>query len=220
MEPRAFESAERMRSDLERGLHGPETFRAALLEVAKTERDAWLDVALGLAEPPADSAELPRGCVPYLPCGVDALLQTVGAADVTAEDVFVDIGAGAGRAADAVQLLTGATAIGLEIQPELVRAARELGARLGLSRMTTVECDARTPAGSITSGSVFFLYCPFSGEHLTPLLAALEHVARTRPLRIVCVDVELPARPWLALASRHDGIAVHRSTFAVDAEPR
>jgi hypothetical protein len=213
VEPRAFESAERMRSGLERGLHEPATFRAALLAVAKSERDSWVNVALGLADPPADGAELPRGCVPYLPCGVDALLEAVDAAGVTAADVFVDVGSGAGRAAAVVQLLTGATVIGLEIQAALVHAARELTTRLGLSRMTTFECDARTPPNSIATGSVFFLYCPFSGAHLTPLLAALELVAGTRPLRIVCVDVELPARPWLALATSRRGIAVHRSTF-------
>jgi SAM-dependent methyltransferase len=211
----ALESAERMRGALERGLHGPATFRAALLEVAKTERDAWVNVALGLAEPPEDGAELPRGCVPYLPCGVDALLQTVDAAGVTADDVFVDVGSGAGRAAAVVHLLTGATAIGLEIQAELARAARELSARLQLSRVTTFECDARAPGSAIASGTVFFLYCPFSGEHLTPLLAALELVARTRPLRIACVDVELPERPWLARASfRHAAVALYRSAPA------
>lgn len=215
MERRAFESAERMRRALERGLPEPAAFRAALLAIAKDERDSWVNVALGLAEPPVDAAELPRGCVPYLPCGVDALLQTVDVAGVSADDVFVDVGAGAGRAAAVVQLLTGATVLGLEIQPELVRAARELGTRLSLSRMTLLECDARTPPSSIASGSVVFLYCPFSGEHLTPLLDALERVARTRPLRIACVDVELPERPWLTRAAApHGTVTLYRSTTA------
>ena len=53
-----------------------------------------------------------------------------------------------GRALSFVHLLTGATAIGVEIQPELVRAARERAARLRLSRLTTLEGDATSIMGA------------------------------------------------------------------------
>jgi SAM-dependent methyltransferase len=207
------ESAEQLRSWIERGQHDPPAFRAALLRVPPTERDAWLDLVLGLDELPEDGPELPRECVPYLPCPVDALLRMVDQAPVRASDVFVDIGSGLGRAAALVPLLTGAAAIGLEIQPGLVRIARDLATRLLGSRISFVEGDAVELAGSVTIGSVFFLYCPFSGDRLVKVLAALEPIARTRRIRVCSVDLPLPPCSWLKLDPQLSGdLAIHRST--------
>lgn len=195
------QSAERMRERITSAPPTPAGFRAALSSVPAAERDAWLDVVLGLDAIPDDGPELPRGCVPYLPCGVDVLLRMVEHAGVRDSDVFVDIGAGVGRAAALVHLLTGASAIGLEIQPALVRVSRDLIARLGSRRVTAIEGDAVTLTGSVTSGSVFLLYCPFSGERLAKVLDALEGIARTRQIRVCCVDLPLPPRAWLTLVS-------------------
>src|SRR5690348_8469755 len=164
MDDRGRASARRIRFLIERGLVSPSTFRPALLEIAPPERDAWLNLALDLAEPPDDGPELPRGCVPYLPCPVNALLRMVDEADVRSSEVFVDVGSGVGRAATLVHLLTGAAAIGLEIQPRLASASRDLAARLPVRRVATIEGDATRMAGLLWVGSVFFLYCPFSGE--------------------------------------------------------
>jgi SAM-dependent methyltransferase len=207
------ESAERVRSLIERGQHYPATFRAALLSVPPTARDAWLDRVFGLGEIPDDSPELPRDGVPYLPCPVDALLRMVEQAPVRASDVFVDVGSGLGRAAALVHLLTGAAAIGLEIQPGLVHLARELATRLLVSRISSVEGDAAKLARFITIGSVFFLYCPFSGERLAMVLAHLEAIARTRMIRVCCVDLPLPPCSWLTLEPPLSGdLAIYRST--------
>jgi SAM-dependent methyltransferase len=208
------ESAEQVRSRIERGQHDPSTFRAALLRVPPTERDAWLDLVLGLGELPDDGPELPRDGVPYLPSSVDVLLRMVEQAPVRASDVFVDVGSGVGRAAALVHLLTGAAAIGVEIQPGLVRAARGLAARLLASRVSYVEGDAAQLAGLVTIGSVFFLYCPFSGDRLTKVLADIESIARTRMIRICCVDLPLPPCSWLTLAPHVSGdLAIYRSTL-------
>jgi SAM-dependent methyltransferase len=206
------ESAEHVRSLIERGQHDPSTFRAALLRVPPTERDAWLDLVLGLDDLPDDGPELPRDCVPYLPCPVDALLRMVEQAPVRASDVFVDIGSGLGRSAALVHLLTGAAAIGVEIQPGLVRRARDLATRLLVSRISWVEGDAAQLVRFITIGSVFFLYCPFSGDRLAKVLADLEPIARTRMIRVCCVDLPLPPCPWLTLEPQLSGdLAIHRS---------
>jgi hypothetical protein len=173
-----------------------------------------VDAVLGLDELPDDGPDLPRECVPYLPCPVDALLRTVDKASVGPSDVFVDVGSGVGRAAATVHLLTGAAAIGLEIQRNLVCASRDLAARLPGCRMATIEGDASTTAGFVTVGTVFFLYCPFSGRRLLRLLAALEPIARTRPLRICCVDVPLPTLPWLVADPQCDGdLGIYRTTL-------
>jgi SAM-dependent methyltransferase len=207
--------AERVRAQIERGRSDPASFRAALLGVPALDRDAWLDRVLGLGELPDDDPALPAGCVPYLPCSVDALVQTVDQARVRASDVFVDVGAGLGRAAALVHLLTGATVIGLEIQPRLVAAARELAARLAVARRVTfVEGDAAKLAPVMAAGSVFFLYCPFSGERLANVVAGLEDVARARTIRVGCVDLPMPPVPWLAPEPAvSPGVAVYKSTL-------
>ena len=197
MEERFRRSAERARGSIERGLHDPSTFRAALVDVPVTERDGWLDLVFGLDPLHDDGPALPPDGVPYLPSSVDVLLRMVDASDLRASDVFVDVGSGPGRAMAFVHLLTGARAIGLEIQPALVRTARDLTSRLDLAGVSIIEGDAATLAGRVTTGSVFFFYCPFSGARLAKVLDDLEPIARTRTLRLCCVNLPLPPRRWL-----------------------
>jgi len=190
----------------------PAEFRAALAAVAPGERDAWLDLLFALDEIAPDDASLPRGCVPYLPAPIDKLIQIAEHAHVQASDVFVDIGSGVGRAAVAMHLMTGAAAIGLEIQPPLVRTARDLTARVGAERVVVVECDAARATDLMMTGSVFFLYCPFSGDRLAKVLGDVESVARTRPVRVCCLDLPLPECSWLELKAQPSaGLAIYRS---------
>ncbi|HEX4403446.1 MAG TPA: hypothetical protein VH560_01370 [Polyangia bacterium] len=205
-------NAESLRALVASSQVSPVAFRAAVERVPLGERDAWLDCVFGLDALPDDGPELPQGCVPYLPSSVDVLLRVVDRARVRADDVFVDIGAGLGRAAALVHLATGAAARGVEVQPALVRAARALSARLNLPRLSFVEGDARARGDTWVNGSVFFLYCPFSGERLARVLTDLERVARARPIRVCCVDVPLPPSTWLTLASPPSrDLAIYRS---------
>ena len=199
----------------------PNLFRATLLRVPHTERDAWVDSLFGLGELSRDGPDLPRGCVPYLPCAVDTLLRVVERAPVRPSDVFVDVGSGLGRAAALVHLLTGAPVVGLEIQAELVLAARDLMRRLRISRVSCIEGDAAKLTSVVDVGSVFFLYCPFSGDRLTKVLAALETVARTRMICVCAVDLPLPACPWLTLpeVAPPGDLAIYRSRFAPPGRP-
>jgi SAM-dependent methyltransferase len=214
VEVRHRESAERIRWQIERERHDRSEFRAALLSVPPTERDAWLDRVFGLSTLPDDGPDLPRGCVPYFPCSVDALLRMVEQAGVLSSDVFVDVGSGLGRAAAFVHLLTGAGVIGIEIQSGLVRAARDLATRLVVSRVSCIQGDAAKLTGFITIGSIFFLYCPFSGNRLVNVLVDLESIARTRMIRICCLDLPLPPCPWLTPEPRLSGdLAIYRSTL-------
>jgi hypothetical protein len=212
VEERDRASAERARSLIDRGLHDPADFRAALLSVKPAARDRWVDLVFGLGELLDDGPELPIGCVPYLPCSVDVLLRVIEHAPVRDSDVFVDVGSGVGRAAALVHLLTGASVVGLEIQARLVVAARELAARLLISRMSCAVGDAAKLTRLVTTGSVFFLYCPFGGERLAKVLADLECIASARTIRVCCVDLPLPPSDWLTLqAPRAGDLAIYRS---------
>jgi predicted RNA methylase len=136
----------------------------------------------------------------------------VDQARVRSSDVFVDVGSGLGRAAACVHLLTGAAVIGIEVQSRLVRAARELATRLVLPRVSYIEGDAATLTRVIATGSVFFFYCPFSGDRLVNLLGDLEVIARARPIRVCCLDLPLPPCPWLTLESPPTGdLSIYRS---------
>jgi hypothetical protein len=125
-------------------------------------------------------------------------------------DLFVDLGSGIGRATAFVHLMTGAATVGVEIQRGLALAARKLTGRLTLA---TIEGDASVLARFFPVATVFFLYCPFSGARLERTLSGIEVTARTRPLRVCCVDVPLLSRPWLSLEPQSRGdLAVYRTT--------
>ncbi|HUQ07910.1 MAG TPA: hypothetical protein VM261_35690 [Kofleriaceae bacterium] len=181
------------------------SFRDELLSHSPGARDAWVDRRFGIEELPDDGPSLPPLCVPYLPSPVDVILRMIEQADVRESDVFVDIGMGAGRTGALVQLLTGATVVGIEVQPELAQASRELAERLGIAeRMSCVVGDASVAVGQIADGSVYYLYCPFGGERLERVLAELEVAAATRPIRVCCLDLPLPPLAWLTLVGAAD----------------
>lgn len=200
-----------MRSSLVRGEASPSDFRAALADVPADERDAWLDLVFDIDDLPEDDPALPRGCVPYLPCSVATVLDALREADVTGDDVFVDVGAGLGRVALLTHLVCGAGCIGLEIQPRLVKAAREHAARLNAERVRYVEGDAADLVGRAAIGTVFFLYCPFGGARLERVLDQLHDIARARQLRVCCVGMPTLDRPWLAAVSTIADLVVYRS---------
>jgi hypothetical protein len=207
------DAALRLRSDLRSARLTPAAFSAALEEIPARSRDEWLDLLWDIEDLETDTPDLPRGCVPYLPCAVETVLNAVHQAGVTADDVFVDVGAGAGRAALLAHLKTGAGCIGLEIQAALARTAQARADWLGLTRLRFVAGDASDTIRFIRTGTVFFLYCPFGAERLQRFLDGLEDVARAKPIRACCVDMPPLERPWLTrLPSASPHIDVYRST--------
>lgn len=173
---------------------------AALLELIRSvpflERDLWVDELLGIDGTPPDVPDLPRGAVPYLPCGVDEILAMVLEVPLRADDELVDLGSGLGRVVILGHLLSGARARGVEIQEHLVRASRRSATELALSDVSFMHADAAEPDVDL-DGSVFFLYAPFNGEMLARVLHRLRDVARRRPIVLCAVGVELPGETWL-----------------------
>jgi hypothetical protein len=159
------------------------------------ERDAFVDQRLGIEAPPPD-ADLPRGSVPYLPCGVEEIVAFVRAVPVTRDDTFVDLGAGLGRVAMLVHLLTGARAHGIEIQEHLVRAAEKRARALGLAQVTFEHANVLDAA---LEGNVFFLYAPFNGPMLARACERLDEVAKERSVTIGTVDVVVDWKPRRAI---------------------
>jgi len=180
-----------------------------LSSVPPAERDPWVDLVLDFRELPDDEA-LPHGCVPYLPCPVAALRTALELASVSSDDVFVDVGAGVGRTLMLAHLLTGAGCVGIEVQPRLARTARAHAAWLRLPRVQVIHGDARRYLRFLTTGTVFFLYCPFGGERLRHALHDLRRHARTRTIHVCCVDLPLD-EPWLHSVGAEGRVEVYRS---------
>jgi 2-polyprenyl-3-methyl-5-hydroxy-6-metoxy-1,4-benzoquinol methylase len=177
----------RARAALREGALRGRALRDALESLPLGERDAWIDRVLEIGEIPDDGPELPRGGVPYLPAGVDEILEAVDLATVTASDRVIDLGAGVGRLAVLVHALTGASVRGVEVQSALVRHAHERLGALGLRGVSIEQGDARTFA---IEADVLVLYAPFSGPLLAEVLA---HIASLAPApRVVTIDLVLP----------------------------
>lgn len=176
------------------GLRGAE-LRDTLLAVPTAARESFVDYLLGLPEEPPELPRLPRGAVPYLPAGVDEILAMVAELPLRATDRFVDLGSGLGRVVLLAHLLSGASALGIELQPGLVEAASRCAETLRLSQVCFRCADA---AEVELDGTVFFLYSPFTGPTLRQVLDGLRRLAARQPVFIATVGLELPGETWLS----------------------
>jgi SAM-dependent methyltransferase len=184
------------RAEIESGALRGAALLELLLAVPFCERDVWVGELLGLAEPPPDIPDLPRGSVPYLPSGVEEILAMVREVPVEPDDEVVDLGSGMGLVVFLVHLLTGARARGVELQEPLVQRARARCAALDLSdAVSFVHTDA---VEADLNGSIFYLYAPFNGEMMARVLGRLEAVARRRPIVVCAAGFELCDVPWLS----------------------
>lgn len=197
------------RAELERGTLRGDALVDLLARVPYVERDAFADELLALEPPPPD-IELPRGAVPYLPCPVGEILTLVRDVPLGTDDVLVDLGAGLGRVLVLAHLMSGARAHGIELQPHLVTRARELAARLGLTRVT---CDVGDITTTPLEGTVFFLYAPCNGAMLAALVDQMEAVARRHRITVACTaGVKLGEVAWLVARPQTDrGLTLYDS---------
>jgi hypothetical protein len=148
------------------------------------------------------------------------LLAWLGGHPSAARDAAIErlLGAGLGKVAMAVHLLTGALARGVELQPELVAAASAQARELGLRGVSFVESDALD--ADLGDATVVFLYLPFTGEVLAGVMRRLEVVARRRQLVICTLGLDLRGTDWIAPRPTEEfWLSIYDSTIA-GAEPR
>lgn len=187
-----------LRARIVRGLRGAEL--RAIFDAAP-ERDHFIEEVLGIAYPPLDEAVPGPEQIPYLPSGYDEIMHAFSATRLGARDAFIDIGAGLGKAVMLAELLVGATASGLELDPTLHARASAASRALSL-RARFAHGDART--APLPPADVAFMYLPFTGRVLEAVMA---RVLALRP-RAVCAGVldlarypelraEGPAQSWL-----------------------
>ncbi len=169
---------------------------------------------LQVDEPGPTSVERTSDMVFYQPTPARQVLDLLDRLPMGPEDVFVDIGSGLGHVPMLVSICTGVHAIGVEIEPAYVDAARRAAEALELRSVTFVEADARDV--SLESGTVFFMYTPFTGAILRAVLDRLHVEARRREIRVCAFGPFVPdvaAESWLTPAEpvRDGRVAVFRS---------
>ena len=120
--------------------------------------------------------------VPYQPTPVRHILAVIAAGAISESDVVVDLGSGLGHVPLLVSLCTGAYSIGVELEPAYVECARQCAQALNLSSVSFLEGDARHV--DLSSGTVFYLYTPFTGSILHAVMNSLRERASSRPIRI------------------------------------
>lgn len=116
--------------------------------------DALVQGLIRAEHEPESSQTLDRDMVHYKPVPARVILDLVDQVQLTADDVFYDLGSGLGHVAILVHLLTGVTARGVEIETTYVRHAQDCAEELGLSKVQFIDRDARYV--HYADGTVFF----------------------------------------------------------------
>ena len=142
-------------------------------------RDELVSGILQLREP---NLQRSPEMVPYQPTPVRHILHLITASALSEDDVFVDLGSGLGHVPLLVSMLTGVRSLGIEVQAAYVASAQECAQSLHLSRVRFITQDAR--AADLSSGTVFYLYSPFTGSILTEVLNTLRMESTRRSIKI------------------------------------
>ena len=178
--------------------------------------DIFINGLLGINRIPEETKTLQPGMIGYHPTPARVIFTLIAHAHLRAHDVFYDLGAGLGRVALLVGLLSTAQARGIEFEPAYCAYAQQLAHSLRLSRVTFLNVDARE--ADYTDGTVFFLYTPFTGHLLHTVLARLHTVASTHPIIIAAYGActrDVAQQSWLQPTVQqefaHDTLALFSS---------
>ncbi len=168
-------------------------------------KDELVSGILQLREPSAPNLQPSPEMVPYQPTPVRHILHLITAAALAEDDIFVDLGSGLGHVPLLVSIMTRARCLGIELQAAYVASARECAESLRLHRVQFIVQDVRE--ADLSSGTVFYLYTPFSGSILSGVLSALQAESTGRPIRICtlgpCARI-VAKETWLRASSQPD----------------
>ncbi len=197
----------RVRAEIAAGRHrGPafEDMIRRLLEYAEEADkrdydvlDTFMNGLFSDLPMPAETKALLPDMVSFHKTPVRVVFELVKVAEMDNTDIFFDIGSGLGQVVLLVNLITGATARGIEYEPAYCAYANAIAARLHLTDTTFINADALE--GDYSAGTVFFLYTPFEGKMLRDMLELLRQASHGRPVRIVTYgpcSVTVAAQNW------------------------
>jgi hypothetical protein len=176
--------------------------------------DELVSGVLRLQDPKARTVELDEEMVHYQPTPARHIFDFVSRIGLCDRDMLVDFGSGLGHVPLLAGICSGARCIGIELEAALVACARQCAGELKLSHVTFIEQDAR--GVDLRSGTVFYLYTPFTGTILRAVLDSLRKEAASREFRVCtfgpCTGI-VAGEPWLERdrVLEGSGVAVFRS---------
>jgi SAM-dependent methyltransferase len=151
-------------------------------EIGYDSLDMFINGLLLIQAVPTETKAKEPEMVSYQQTPARIIFELVEKAHLTGEDVFFDLGSGLGQVPILVNLLSGATAKGIEFEPAYCDYARACAADLNLPGVEFINADART--ADYAEGTVFFMYTPFEGSILQEVLEKLRGESRRRRIRL------------------------------------
>ena len=118
----------------------------------------------------------------YQPTPARHILDLVASCSFSNDDILVDLGSGLGHVPLLVSALTGIRTLGVEIKPDCAASAQEAAQVLNLRRVGFGAEDARMT--DLSSGTVFYMFSPFTGSILTDVLCGLRKQSKERQIRV------------------------------------
>lgn len=168
-----------------------------LLQAAPFDlRDHLAEEILDIAYPPLELRPIAREATGLSPSGVDQILFALSRAELGPEKTFVDLGSGLGKVVLFAALLTGARAIGIEIDAALNSIARHAAESLALDNAVFLEADVREVP--LPAADVYYMYIPLTRS--ADLVTRLEPIARERKIVVFSQALDLERFPWLRSA--------------------
>lgn len=179
-----------LRAQLHAGTFTPQDFRARLDAMPHFDWDPWARRLFDLHEIPPTTVPLDADMVGYITTHVVQILEV--ASELTPDDVLYDLGSGLGFVPILASWLSGARAVGVEIEPAFVARARAQADFVGVgNRVTFVERDLREQ--DYPDATAVFMFYPVRDELLDQVIARVEPVGRARPLRLYSLGLSGPA---------------------------
>ncbi len=168
-------------------------------------RDEIVSGVLQLSEPGEGGLPQSPEMVAYQPTPTRHILDLIAASNLCDEDILVDLGSGLGHVPFVVSILTRSHTLGVEFQPAYVASAQESARNLKLKSVRFVAEDAGMT--DLSSGTVFYLFSPFTGSILTNVLQRLLEESKKRQIRICslgpCTRI-LKDQAWLEASQKPD----------------
>ena len=108
--------------------------------------------------------------VPYVPMPIEVIDELLKLANIQKSDVVYDLGCGHGRIVIAAARKYGAAATGIDIDPDLVRDARENAAKAGVEKQVTFQVGDFFTADIRPATAVTLYLLPAVNAKLKPKL--------------------------------------------------
>lgn len=147
---------------------------------------------------PVQTKDLEPEMVYYQKTPARIVFQLVEKSKFKQEDVFYDLGSGLGQVAILVNLLSGITTKGIEIEPAFCNYARDSASELNLPNVTFINIDARQ--ADYSEGTIFFMFTPFRGEIMQEVLEILRKESLQRKIKIITYGpctAQVALQTWL-----------------------